>query len=75
MRIATIYFRKFFNIQSIAVNLSGKKSIYGYSRLRPNFNFKRLIGLLGYNEAFSTPPYTGVGLETYFYCNYNAVYE
>jgi hypothetical protein len=38
-------------------------------------NSFQLIGLLAYNEAFSTPPYTGIGLETYFYCNYNDVCE
>jgi hypothetical protein len=72
---ATIHLRKFLNIQSLAGKLWRKQSISGYPKLRPNFSFKSLIGLLAYNEAFSTPPYTGVGLETYFYCNYNDVSE
>jgi hypothetical protein len=75
MDAATIYFRKFFSKRNLAGKLSGKESISGYHKLRPNFNFKRLTGLLTYNEAFSTPPYTGIGLETYFYCNYNDVCE
>jgi hypothetical protein len=75
MHAATTYFRKFFSKQNLAGKLSGKESIPGYSKLRANFDFKRLIGLLTYNEAFSAPPYTGIGLETYFYCNYNDVCE
>ena len=75
MHAATTYFRKFFSKWNLAGKLSGKESIPGYPILRPIFNFKRLIRLLAYNEAFSTPPYTGIGLETYFYCNYNDVCE
>jgi hypothetical protein len=65
----------FFSIQNLIGKLSGEESIPGYPKLRPNFNFKKLIGLFAYNEAFSAPPYTGVGLGMYFYCNYNGVYE
>jgi hypothetical protein len=68
-------FRIFFNNQILAGKLSGKDLTRGYPRLRPNFNFNSSIGLLTYNEAFSTPPFTGVGLEMYFYCNYNVVSE
>jgi hypothetical protein len=75
MHAATIHFRKFFSKYNLAGKLSGKESFPGYPKLRENFDFKRLIGLLTYNEAFSTPPYTGIGLETYFYCNYNDVCE
>jgi hypothetical protein len=75
MHAATTYFRKFFSKQNLAGKLSAKESIPGYPKLQPIFNFRRLIGLLTYNEAFSTPPYTGIGLETYFYCNYNDVCE
>jgi hypothetical protein len=75
MHAATTFFRKFISKRNLAGKLPGKESIPGYPKLQPIFNFRRLIGLLAYNEAFSTPPYTGIGLETYFYCNYNDVRE
>jgi hypothetical protein len=75
MHAATIHIRKFFRKQNLEGKLPAKESIPGNPKLRANFNFKRLIGLLTYNEAFGTPPYTGIGLETYFYCNYNDVCE
>jgi hypothetical protein len=75
MNAAPIFLKKFLNIQKVYQEIFQKKPTHDYPKLRPNVNFKSLIGLLAYNEAFSSPPYTGVGLETYFYCNYNDVSE
>jgi hypothetical protein len=75
MHATAIHQRKFFNIQDLAGKLFTIQSNPGYSKQRLNFHFKKLIGLLAHNQTFSTAPYTGVGLETYFYCNYNDVCE
>jgi hypothetical protein len=78
MSLATVSFRKYFsteNLAGISSHIKGKKLIHRYPKLLTDFSFKRLIGLLAYNEAFSTPPYTGIGLETYFYCNYISEYD
>jgi hypothetical protein len=34
-----------------------------------------MFELLAYNGAFAILPFTAVGLEIYFYCNYRAEYE
>jgi hypothetical protein len=36
---------------------------------------KRMFELLAYDGSFGIPPYTGAGLEMYFYCNYRDEYE
>jgi hypothetical protein len=74
----TISFRKYFNKQTltgISSHFAAKKLILRCPKLRLNFSIKRMFELLAYNGAFGTAPYTGVGLEMYFYCNYRDEYE
>jgi hypothetical protein len=74
----TISFRKYFNKQTltgISSHFAAKKLTLRCPKLRLNFSIKRMFELLAYNGAFGTAPYTGVGLEMYFYCNYREEYE
>jgi hypothetical protein len=78
MHSATISIRKYFSKQTLAgisSHLTAKKQILRYPRVRLNFSIKRMFELLAYDGAFGTTPYTGVGLEMYFYCNYRDEYE
>ena len=64
--------RKYFRKHTLA---DFRKLILRCPRVRLNFSVKRMFEFLAYNGAFGTPPYTGVGLEMYFYCNYRDEYE
>ena len=78
MHSATISFRKYFSkltLASISSHLTARKLILSYPRVRLNFSNKRMFELLAYNGTFGIPPYTGAGLEMYFYCNYRAEYD
>jgi hypothetical protein len=78
MRSATISFRKYFGKQTlsgISSYFAAKKLILRCPKLRLNFSMKRMFELLAYNGSFGIPPYTGAGLEMYFYCNYRDEYE
>jgi hypothetical protein len=79
MHSATISFRKYFSKQifaRISSHLTARKLILRYPRVRLNLlRFRKMFELLAYNGAFGTTPYSGAGLEMYFYCNYGDEYE
>ncbi|MGI8834244.1 MAG: hypothetical protein ACR2IS_16615 [Nitrososphaeraceae archaeon] len=76
---SNVSIRKFFSKQTLAgisSHIAAKKLIFRHPKLRLNISVKRMmIELLAYNGTFGIPPYTGVGLEMYFYCNYRDEYE
>lgn len=75
---ANVSIRKYFSKQTLAgisSHIAAKKQILRCPRVRLNFSVKRMFEFLAYNGAFGIPPYTGVGLEMYFYCNYRDEYE
>ena len=74
---ATLSFRKYFSKQTLTgISFAAKKQIFRHLKLRLNISVKRMmIELLAYNGTFSIPPYSGAGLEIYFYCNYRDEYE
>jgi hypothetical protein len=76
MHSATISIRKYFSKQTLAgisSHLTAKNKSSGI--LEFDFSIKRMFELLAYDGAFGTTPYTGVGLEMDFYCNYRDEYE
>jgi hypothetical protein len=67
---ANVSTRKYFNKQTlsgISSHIAAKKLIFRHPNLRLNFSVKRMFELLAYNGAFGTTPYSGAGLEMYFY--------
>jgi hypothetical protein len=75
---ASLSIRKYFSKQTlsgISSHIAAKILILRWSKLRLNFRMKRMFELLAYNGSFGIPPYTGAGLEMYFYCNYRDEYE
>ena len=70
--------RKYFSKQTlsgISSHIAAEILIIRCPKLRLNFSMKRMFELLAYNGSFVIPPYTGAGLEMYFYCNYRDEYE
>jgi hypothetical protein len=76
---SNVSIRKFFSKQTLAgisSHIASKKLIFRHPKLRLNIRVKRMmIELLAYNGTFGTTPYSGAGLEMYFYCNYRDEYE
>jgi hypothetical protein len=78
MYSSTLSFRKYFNKQTlsgISSHFAAKKLILRCPKLRLNFGIKRIFELIAYNGAYGMTPYSGAGLEMYFYCNYRDEYE
>ena len=71
--------RKYFSKQTItgiSSHIAAKKLVFRHPKLRLDISVKRmLIELLAYNGTFGTTPYSGAGLEMYFYCNYRDEFE
>jgi hypothetical protein len=70
--------RKYFSkltLAGISSHIATKKLIFRLPKLQINFSVKRMFELLAYTRAFSTTPYSGAGLEMYFYCNYRNEFE
>ena len=76
---SNVSIRKFFSIQTLAgisSHIAAKELIFRHPKLRLNISVKRMmIELLAYNGTFGTTPYSGAGLEMYFYCNYRDEFE
>ena len=76
---ANVSIRKHFNKQTLSgiSHIAAKKLILRHPNLRLSRHpsVKRMFELLAYNGAFGTTPYSGAGLEMYFYCNYGDEYE
>ena len=76
---ANVSIRKYFNKQTLSEisHIAAKKLILIRPKLRLSRHpsVKRMFELLAYNGAFAILPFTAVGLEIYFYCNYRAEYE
>jgi hypothetical protein len=76
---ANVSIRKYFSKQTLAgisSHIAAKKLIFRHHKLRLDISVKRMMNeFLAYNGTFSIPPYTGAGLEMYFYCNYRDEYE
>ena len=76
---ANVSIRKYFSKQTlsgISSHIAAKKLILRHHKLRLNISVKRMmIELLAYNGTFGTTPYSGAGLEMYFYCNYSDEFE
>jgi hypothetical protein len=75
---ANVSIRKYFSKQTlsgISSHIAAKNLIFRHPKLRLNFSVKRMFELLAYNGAFGITPYSGAGLEMYFYCNYRDEYE
>jgi hypothetical protein len=76
---ANVSIRKYFNKQTLSgiPHIAAKKLILRHPNLRLSRHpsVKRMFELLAYNGAFGTNPYSGAGLEMYFYCNYGDEYE
>ena len=75
---STIPFRKYFSketLSGISSHIVSKKLIFIHPKLRLNFSIKRMFEHMAYNGTFGTAPYSGTGLEMYFYCNYRDEYD
>jgi hypothetical protein len=76
---ANVSIRKYFSKQTIteiSSHIAAKKLIFRHHKLRLYISIKRMmIELLTYNGTFGTTPYSGAGLEMYFYCNYRDEFE
>ena len=76
---SNVSIRKFFSKQTLAgisSHIAAKKLIFRHPKLRLNISVKRImIELLAYNGTVGTTPYSGAGIEMYFYCNYRAEYD
>ena len=76
---ANVSIRKYFSKQTItgiSSHIAAKILIFRHQKLQLNISVKSMMNeLLAYNGTFGTTPYSGAGLEMYFYCNYRDEFE